>query len=83
MKALSLLCLLLVGCRHSVMVINLGVANKSATAYGVALTPETYCVALSSSNISFDGKPAPALTQEQQDFCKSVIETDLKIKKVK
>lgn len=76
MKLLSLsLLVLLCGCTHCVLVVNLGIANKSAAAMA-PLTPQAYCMALISSRVRYRSKPAPTLTQEQQDFCKEVIETE-------
>lgn len=73
MKAAKLsLLLLLLGCRHSMLVMQVGIGNKTAASLGAILTPEEYCIALTNSKIVFRGKPAPKLTQEQEEFCDDV-----------
>jgi hypothetical protein len=74
------LLLLLTGCTHTLLVMNIGIANKSATSFGYELTPENYCTALSSPNVQFAGKVTPAITTEQSDFCHTVIDAELKEK---
>jgi hypothetical protein len=64
--------MILAGCRHTLIVVNAGIANKTAAGLG-AMSPETYCLALTASNIRFRGRPAPALSQQQVDFCRDVL----------
>jgi hypothetical protein len=55
------------------IVVNAGVANKSAAATAAALTPESYCMALlSAKSVKFHSKPYPRVTTEQEDFCNQI-----------
>lgn len=63
----------LLGCIHPLIVVNAGVANKTAASLGTPLTPEAYCLALTTANVHFGGKPAPELSQAQSDFCRGVL----------
>jgi hypothetical protein len=54
------------------LVINAGIGNKTAASLGASLTAEEYCIALSTTGIVFRGRPAPKVSQEQQEFCDTV-----------
>ena len=68
---LALTCLLLTGCTHTLIVINVGFANKAAASLA-PLTPEAYCMAMLSPNISLKKLP-PTATTEQKDFCEDLL----------
>lgn len=65
------LALLLTGCSHTLVVVQWGIGNKSAASLA-PLTPEAYCLALLSPNISFKKLP-PTLTTEQKEYCEDVL----------
>lgn len=77
--ACCVMCLLLCGCAHSVLIINLGIGNKSAASLAATLTPEEYCYALTGAHISLKKRPA-GLTQEQAAFCNTVEQAKVKSK---
>lgn len=72
MRLLSLSLLLLTGCTHNLIVVNWGIGNKTAAAMAPDFTPEAYCMALISPNISFKKLP-PTLTTEQHEYCEDVL----------
>jgi hypothetical protein len=75
MKTLVLFVLLpLMGCGHTLFVVNLGFVTKTAAGIGAAPDAEAFCIALLSPNVKFHGAVFPKLTQEQIDFCKAAIE---------
>lgn len=69
---LALLSLVLSGCSHTLVVVQWGIGNKNASAIA-PLTPEAYCMALLSPNISIKKLP-PTATTEQKAFCQDVLE---------
>jgi hypothetical protein len=72
MRLLALVLLLLTGCSHTLIVVQWGIGNKSAASLA-PLTPEAYCLALLSPNISFKKLP-PTLTTEQKEYCEAVLQ---------
>ena len=69
--ALALL-LLLTGCCHTLVVVQWGIGNKSAASLA-PMTPEAYCMALISPNISLKKLP-PTATTEQKQFCQDLLQ---------
>ncbi len=75
MRLLALaISLLLTGCTHTLVVVQWGIGNKNAAALAPDFTPEAYCMALLSPNISFKKLP-PTLTTEQHEYCQDVLLT--------
>ena len=70
--ALALLSPLLTGCTHTLIVVSVGFGNKTAAAIA-PMTPEAYCMALLSPNISLKKLP-PTATTEQKDFCEDLLQ---------
>jgi hypothetical protein len=71
LAALALTISLLTGCSHTLVVVQWGIGNKSAASLA-PITPEAYCMALLSPNISFKKLP-PTLTTEQKAYCEDVL----------
>jgi hypothetical protein len=69
--ALSISLLMTMGCTHTLIVVQWGIGNKSAASLA-PLTPEAYCLALLSPNISFKKLP-PTLTTEQKAYCEDLL----------
>ena len=69
---LALWLLPLLGCSHTLIVVNVGFANKAAASLA-PMTPEAYCMALLSPNISLKKLP-PSATTEQKHFCEDLLE---------
>ena len=73
---------LLTGCSHTLIVVNWGIGNKTAASMGPPeLTPEAFCMALLSPNISFKKLP-PTVTTEQKEYCQDVLLTASQPKKL-
>lgn len=73
-RGLSLLCILpLAGC-HSLILCNVGIANKQAAGQAVPFPAQAYCMALAVPDIDIRGhiKKTPDISQEQREFCKEV-----------
>ena len=67
---LFLLLLPSLGC-YNLVVVNVGVANKSAAA--APLPPEAYCLALISSEVNLASLP-PRIAIEQRQYCTRVLQ---------
>jgi hypothetical protein len=68
-----LLLLPLVGC-HSLILVNVGLANKAAAAQSVPMPAQAYCMALAAPDIDILGHRTrpPDLSAEQKSFCDEV-----------
>jgi hypothetical protein len=66
--------LLLTGC-HSLIVLNCGIANKSAAALAAPMTARAYCLALLAPDLDIHGhsKGRADVSTEQRDFCNDVL----------
>jgi hypothetical protein len=64
----------LVGC-HSLIVCNVGIANKTASALAAPMSAKAYCMALLAPEIDIHGhsKRIPDVSTEQQNFCDDVL----------
>ena len=69
MILVSLALLLLTGC-YSMLVVNFGVANKSASALQAPLDPAVACTALASPRVTITAK-APVAGDAAQDWIKT------------
>jgi len=72
--ALASITLLLVGC-YSLLVVNLGVVNKTAAANGTALDPEVACAALAPMRLKIDSnnKIQPDAEKDWMKTCEKVL----------
>jgi hypothetical protein len=63
--------MLLTGC-YNIVVINVGVANKSAAALAAPFDLDAFCAALAAHSLHLDmGENAPKLEQQSERLCES------------